>query len=54
MTSETNEWYTPKDFYDNLNQEFNFTLDPCCTKESAKCENFYTIEDNGLSKVWGG
>ena len=54
MTSKTNEWYTPKDFYDNLNQEFNFTLDPCCTKESAKCENFYTIEDNGLSKVWGG
>ena len=54
MTSETNEWYTPKDFYDKLNKEFNFTLDPCCTKESAKCKKFYTIEDDGLSQVWGG
>ena len=52
MTSETNEWYTPKDFYNKLNKEFNFTLDPCCTKESAKCEKFYTIEDDGLSKDW--
>ena len=54
MTSETIEWYTPKDFYDKLNEEFNFTLDPCCTKESTKCEKFYTIEDDGLSQVWGG
>ena len=54
MTSKTNEWYTPKDFYDELNKEFNFTLDPCCTKESAKCDFFYTKEDDGLSKEWMG
>ncbi len=54
ITSNTNEWYTPKSFFDKLNNEFNFTLDPCCTKESAKCDLYYTKEDDGLSKEWTG
>lgn len=54
MTSKTNEWYTPQSFFDELNKEFSFTLDPCCTKESAKCDFFYTKEDDGLSKEWTG
>ena len=54
MTSETNEWYTPKDFYDNLNQEFNFTLDPCATEDNAKCDNFFTVDDDGLKQDWSG
>lgn len=29
-------------------------LDPCCTHENAKCERHYTIEDDGLTKKWGG
>ena len=52
MTSNTNEWYTPKKFYDQLHKEFNFTLDPCATPESAKCENYYTIIENGLIQDW--
>ena len=47
-------WSTPQHFYDQLNEEFNFTLDPCCSKETAKCEKFYTEEDDGLSKSWKG
>ena len=54
FSSKSNEWPTPQDFYDKLNAEFNFTLDPCCTKESAKCAKFYTEEDDGLSKSWQG
>lgn len=53
-SSQTNEWATPQDFYDRLNKEFNFTLDPCSTKENAKCDKFFTIEDNGLEQSWGG
>lgn len=48
------DWETPKKFFDELNEEFNFTLDPCCTHENAKCEKHYTIEDNGLEQDWGG
>lgn len=52
--SESNEWATPQDFFDKLNKEFNFTLDPCSTKENAKCSKFYTIKENGLKQSWGG
>ena len=54
MTSNTNEWYTPQKFYDNLDIEFQFNLDPCCTKSSNKCDKFFTKEDDGLNQNWGG
>lgn len=38
--------------FDELNDEFNFTLDPCATDENAKCSKYFTIEDDGLSKDW--
>lgn len=47
------EWETPQEFFDKLNEEFEFTLDPCATPENAKCAKFYTIKDDGLSKSWG-
>ena len=53
-SSETNEWATPQDFYDKLDKEFQFNLDPCSTKENAKCDKFFTIEDDGLSQSWVG
>lgn len=54
FSSQSNEWATPQLFFDKLNEEFGFTLDPCCTHENAKCEHHYTIEEDGLSKNWGG
>ncbi len=45
---------TRQDFFDKLNEEFSFTLDPCATKENAKCERFFTKEDDGLSQKWDG
>lgn len=53
-SSETDMWATPQSFFDTLNAEFNFTLDPCATKENAKCKKFFTEEDDGLSKSWNG
>ena len=35
-SSKTPEWATPQVFFDALNKEFDFTLDPCATKENAK------------------
>ena len=54
MSSNSIEWETPREYFDKLNEEFNFTLDPCATKENAKCKKFYTKEDNGLKKEWEG
>lgn len=52
FSSDSPEWSTPQDLFDQLEQEFHFTLDPCATKENAKCRKFYTKEDDGLSKSW--
>jgi site-specific DNA-methyltransferase (adenine-specific) len=52
MSNKSNEWETPQDIFDKLNKEFNFTLDPCCTHENAKCKKHYTIKENGLSQLW--
>jgi site-specific DNA-methyltransferase (adenine-specific) len=54
FSSQSNEWSTPQDFYDKLNAEFNFTLDPCATHENHKCDSYFTIEDNGLAQDWHG
>lgn len=54
FSSNTNEWATPQAFFDALNAEFHFNLDPCSTHENAKCEKHYTLKDNGLAQNWGG
>lgn len=54
LSSKSNEWETPKDLFKELNDEFSFTLDPCCTHENHTCPKYYTVEDDGLSKDWQG
>lgn len=55
MFSSANEvWATPQDFYDKLNNEFNFNLDPCALPDNAKCDKYFTPEDDGLSQDWTG
>ena len=53
-TSKTVEWATPQDFFDKLNAEFNFNLDPCANDENHKCDRYFTKDDDGISKNWGG
>ena len=53
FSSKTDLWSTPNDFFDKLNDEFHFTLDPCSTHENAKCYKHFTEEENGLLQDWG-
>lgn len=52
FSSKTNEWATPQAFFDDLDAEFHFTLDPCATAENAKCKFFITPELDGLQQRW--
>lgn len=52
FSSTTDLWSTPQKVFDELNAEFKFTLDPCATKANAKCDFFYTKEDDGLAQGW--
>lgn len=53
MSSELPNWGTPQELFDELNQEFNFTLDVCAEDWNAKCDQFFTKETDGLSASWG-
>ena len=50
FSSKTDLRETPQDFFDKLNEEFRFTLDPCATKENHKCEKYYTKEEDWLKQ----
>lgn len=46
-------WATPPEVFVPLNAEFDFTLDPCATAETAKCLRYFTERDDGLVQDWG-
>lgn len=54
FSSKTDMWATPQEFFDELNKEFSFKLDVCATPDNAKCEKYFTPQDDGLSQDWGG
>lgn len=51
---KSDEWATPQSFFDEINKEFNFDLDPCATEDNHKCDRYYTMQDDGLTQNWGG
>jgi len=53
FSSKESNWETPQDFFDKLNEHYRFNLDPCATHETAKCDKYYTVEDDGLAQEWG-
>lgn len=54
FSSKKHDWPTPPEVFDPLNEEFRFTIDVCATPENAKCSRYFTEEDDGLSRPWGG
>ena len=54
FSSSKDDWSTPQDFFDKLDSKYNFTLDPCANDANHKCKKYYTKNDNGLSRNWGG
>lgn len=54
FSSKSAEWETPQELFDELNDEFHFTLDVCATAENAKCKHYYTQKQDGLAQPWKG
>lgn len=53
-SSKTDLWETPQSFFDELNREFHFETDVCALPENAKCDKFYTPDQDGLKQDWSG
>ena len=45
-------WETPWDLFQELDDEFHFTLDPCATDQTAKVSRYFTEKQNGLLQSW--
>lgn len=54
FSSKTDLWATPQQFFDGIDSEFGFTLDVCALPENAKCDRYFTPEQDGLRQRWHG
>ena len=43
---------TPKDIWEKLSKEFEFTCDMCASDENHLVDKYYTIETNALKQNW--
>ena len=54
FSSKTDNWSTPQEFFEELDKEFHFTLDPAADEFNHKCEKYFTKENSGLLQDWQG
>ena len=52
FSSKTDNWATPQWLFDQLDAEFGFTLDVCADDQNAKCDTYFTRDQNGLLQPW--
>jgi phage N-6-adenine-methyltransferase len=55
LTSNTDLWATPQDFFDQQNALYGpFTLDVCADAGNAKCVTYFDQKSDGLKQAWAG
>lgn len=54
FSSKTTEWGTPKWLFDQLNEEFHFTIDVCASHGRQMVERYWDPETDGLKQRWYG
>lgn len=52
FSSKKEDWETPQDLFNKLNEEFNFTIDVASDENNFKCKRHYTEKENGLIQNW--
>ena len=51
--SQTVEWSTPQEFVDGLSEIYgDFTLDVAASDWNHKCEEYFTMKEDGLEQEW--
>ncbi|WP_349533975.1 DNA N-6-adenine-methyltransferase [Leuconostoc citreum] len=54
FSSKKMDWETPQLFFEELNKKYKFDLDACASDDNHKVDNYFTEEDNALTKLWNG
>ena len=50
FTSNKEDWETPSDFFNELNEKYNFKWDLAASDDNAKCSNYFKQDDNSLER----
>ena len=54
FASNNQEYATPWPLFNKINNIYHFDLDVCADEFNHKCEKYFTITDNALTKDWAG
>ena len=54
FSSNSEEWETPQDLFDKLNDEFFFDLDVAANASNHKCPAYFTKENSAFENKWFG
>jgi phage N-6-adenine-methyltransferase len=49
---QRDKWETPPAVFEQLNKEFNFTLDAAAETETTLCDYYFTEDDDALCQYW--
>lgn len=52
FTSKNQEWETPQELFNQLNEEFNFTIDLAGNSINHKLQHYYNLEQDSLKQDW--
>ena len=47
-------WRTPRRLFDLLDSEFHFDLDAAASADNTLCKNYFTAQDDALTRDWSG
>jgi len=45
-------WQTPKELFNKLNDEFHFQVDVCASEDNTLCDNYFDEEKNAIVTDW--
>ncbi len=52
FSSKKKDYGTPWDLFNELNEEFGFTVDVCANEDNKKLDNYFSEEDNAFKQDW--
>jgi len=52
LSSERDDWRTPRALFDALDQVFQFKLDAAASANNKLCQRFYDADSNALKQSW--
>ena len=52
--SESDRWQTPQEFWEMLDREFHFDIDVAADAWTARLDEYYSPDNDGLLHEWRG